>query len=109
MGVMERKMPRILDIVAGARVSASPKYTPGRTRAPHTPPSQGTRRLCALLMLQLSVSATSSVPTAVKSPRRGGWRVGRRLPMNGRPTANPARLAKKSFCLAGTGSAFLKP
>src|SRR5215467_13630266 len=83
----------------GARVSASPKDTPGPTRAPHTPPFQGRRRLCTLLMLELSVSATSGVPTPVKSPRRGGWRVGWRLPMNGRPTANPARLAKKIFVL----------
>jgi hypothetical protein len=106
---MERKMPLMLDIVVRARVSASPRHTPGRTRAPHTPPLQGKRRLCALLMLELSVSATSAVPTPVKRPRRGGWRVGRRLPLNGRPTANPARLAKKIFCLAGTGSALLKP
>ena len=106
---MEQKMSLTLDIVVGARVSASPRLTPGRTRAPHTPPLQGKRRLCALLMLELSVSATSCVPTPVKCPRRGGWRVGRRLPMNGRPTANPARLAKKFFCLAGTGTAFLKP
>src|SRR5215510_7022069 len=82
-----------------ARISASPKDTPGRTRALHTPPFQGKRRLCTLLSLELSVSATSGVPTPVKSPRRGGWRVGGRLPMNGRPTANPARLAKKIFVL----------
>jgi len=50
-------------------------------------------------MLELSVSATSGVPTPVKSPRRGGWRVGWRLLIDGRPTANPARLAKKIFVL----------
>jgi hypothetical protein len=29
--------------------------------------------------------------------------------MNGRLTANPARLAKKFFCVAGTGKVLLKP
>jgi len=114
MDTMERKMTPVLDIVVGARGGwgASLGLSEGYPRPdsrPHTPPLPGKRRLCALLMLELSVSATFSVPTPVKSPRRGGWRVGGRLPMNGRSTSNPARPAKKDFCRAGTGSAFLKP
>jgi hypothetical protein len=62
MCAIERKVPPTQDNEVGARVSATPKHTPGRTRALHTPPLQGQRRLCALLMLELSVSATSGVP-----------------------------------------------
>jgi hypothetical protein len=108
MGTIERKAALTLDVAVGARVSASPKITPGRPRAPHRlPRSEGKRRYCALVMLELSVSPTSRVPTPF--PPWWGWRVGWRLPINGRLTANPARLAKKFFRLAATGSAFLRP
>jgi hypothetical protein len=107
MGTLERNAALALDVVVGARVSASPKITPGRSRAPHTPPSASKRRYCALISLELSVSCTSRVPTPF--PPWWGWRVERRLPIDGRHTANPARLAKKIFRPVVTGSALLRP
>jgi hypothetical protein len=108
MCTLGRNAPLALDVAVGARVSASPNITPGRPRAPHRLPRlEGKRRYCALLTLELSVSCTSRVPTPF--PPWWGWRVGRRLPINGRLTANPARLAKKFFRLAATGNAFLRP
>jgi hypothetical protein len=106
MGTLERNAAVTLDVVVGARVSASPKVTPGRSRAPHTPPSASKRRYCAF-SLELSVSCTSRVPTPF--PPWWGWRVERRLPIDGRHTGNPARLAKKFFRLAATGSKLLRP
>src|SRR5439155_13606097 len=39
-------------------------------------------------------------------PFVGGWRVGRRLPIDGRLRANPARLAKKIFVAQGPEARF---
>jgi hypothetical protein len=108
MCTLERNAALTLDVAVGARVSASPKITPGRPRAPHRLPRlQRKRRDCALLTLELSVSCTSRVPTPF--PPWWGWRVGWRLPINGRCTANPARLAKKFFRSPATGSPLLRP
>jgi hypothetical protein len=114
MCTLERNAALTLDVAVGARVSASPKITPGRPRAPHRLPRfdrlprlEGRRRYCALLTLELSVSCTSRVPTPF--PPWWGWRVGQRLPIDGRRTANPARLAKKNFRSAATGNALLRP
>jgi len=108
MGTLGRNAALTLDVAVGARVSASPKITPGRPRAPHRLPRlERKRRDCALLMLELSVSCTSRVPTPF--PPWWGWRVGWRLPVDGRRTANPARPAKKIFRSAATGSALLRP
>jgi hypothetical protein len=63
-GIGRKKMPPTQDLVVGAQVSASPRYTPGRTGAPHRLPRlEGKKRLCALVMLELPVSATSGALT----------------------------------------------